>query len=144
MITTEITALNHTLEEANAWLDQLTELGPFDNHEQAYSHLRAVLHALRDRLTVEEAAHLASELPMLIRGFYYEGWRPALAPNDQETRVEFLNKVRESLDGALTSDETLAEAVEGVFRLLEERVEPGQLSHVRTQLPEEIETFFEE
>jgi uncharacterized protein (DUF2267 family) len=31
-----------------------------------------VLHALRDRLTVEEASDLAAQLPMLIRGLYYE------------------------------------------------------------------------
>lgn len=143
MITTEITALNHTLEETNQWLDQLTELGPFETNEQAYSHFRAVLHALRDRLTVEEAVHLASGLPMLVRGFYYEGWRPALAPDDQETRVEFLNKVRESLDGALTTDEVLTEAITAVFRLLENRLEAGQIAHVRTQLPGEVEALFE-
>ena len=90
---------------------------------------------------MEEAAHLAAELPMLVRGFYYEGWRPALAPNDQETRAEFLDKVRESLNGQLTSEEQLAEAATAVLRLLDERVAEGQLRHVRTQLPEPIEAL---
>jgi uncharacterized protein (DUF2267 family) len=46
---------------------------------------------------VEEAVHLAAQLPMLVRGFYYEGWRPALAPNEEETPADFFARVRESL-----------------------------------------------
>lgn len=140
--TTEITALNHTMEETRQWLDRLTEVGPFENEKQAYSHLRAVLHALRDRLTVEEATHLASELPMLVRGFYYEGWRPALAPNEQETQAEFFEKVRASLSAQWASDEDLRESTEAVFRLLEERLEEGQIRHVRNQLPEPIDALW--
>jgi len=30
--------------------------------------MRATLHALRDRLTVEEVAQLGAQLPMLVRG----------------------------------------------------------------------------
>jgi uncharacterized protein (DUF2267 family) len=142
MVTAEINALNHTMEETNEWLAQLLELGPFENEAQAYSHLRAVLHALRDRLTVEEAVHLAAEMPMLVRGFYYEGWRPALAPNDQDTRSEFLDKVRQSLNGQLTTDASLEPAVTAVFRLLDERIEDGQVRHVRSQLPEAIDALW--
>ncbi|MFO7893658.1 MAG: DUF2267 domain-containing protein [Longimicrobiales bacterium] len=140
---TEITALNHTVTETDEWLKALADLGPFENQQQAYSHFRAVLHALRDRLTVEEATHLASELPMLVRGFYYEGWRPALAPNDQETQAEFMDKVRESLDGQMTSEDELRAAVKAVFQLLENRIEEGQIRHVRAQLPEQIEALWE-
>jgi len=35
------------------------------------------LHALSDRLTVQEVAQLGAPIPMLIRGFYYEGWVPS-------------------------------------------------------------------
>jgi uncharacterized protein (DUF2267 family) len=47
---------------------------------QSYSALRAVLHALRDRLTVAETAHLSAQLPMLIRGIYFKGWDPTKVP----------------------------------------------------------------
>lgn len=142
MIDTELTALNRTVEETAEWLDQLVEVGPFENQDQAYAHFRAVLHALRDRLTVEEATHVASELPMLVRGFYYEGWRPAQAPNDQETQAEFFDKIRRSLDGGITPDDRLRETTRAVFELLNARLASGQVDHVKAQLPAEIEALW--
>lgn len=72
----EMEIFGNTLQKTHLWLDDLmAELGWQDRHK-AYLALRAVLHTLRDRLTVEEAAHLGAQLPMLIRGFYYEGWDP--------------------------------------------------------------------
>jgi hypothetical protein len=66
-------------DRTNEWLKEIEEaLGP-DRH-RAYQALRAVLHCLRDRLTLSEAAQLADQLPMLVRGIYYEAWHPAESP----------------------------------------------------------------
>jgi uncharacterized protein (DUF2267 family) len=51
-----------------------------------------VLHALRDRLTVNEAAQFGAQLPMLVRGIYYEGWDPTRLPVKMN-REEFLQRV---------------------------------------------------
>lgn len=143
MMNIQVSSLNHTLTETKEWLDDLIRIGdPFQNEQQAYSYLRAVLHSLRDRLTVEEAVHLAAQLPMLVRGFYYEGWRPALAPNDEKTPAEFFDSVRESLKDQLTGDEELEQATRAVFQLLVERVESGQIRHVRDQLPEALQDLW--
>jgi hypothetical protein len=39
--------------------------------------LGGMLHVLRDRLTIQEAVQPGAQLPMLIRGLYWEGWDPA-------------------------------------------------------------------
>lgn len=142
MLNTDVSSLNHTVTETKGWLDELVQNGPFETEQQAYSHLRAVLHTLRDRLTVEEAVHLAAQLPMLVRGFYYEGWRPALAPNEETTPAEFFASVRESLHDQVTSDDDLREPVQAVLGLLVEHIEPGQIRHVRDQLPDALQELW--
>jgi hypothetical protein len=66
----------------------MVELESNDQH-QAYSALRAVLHAVRDRITVDEAAHLGAQLPLLIRGIYCEGWHPAATPRKERHCQQF-------------------------------------------------------
>ncbi len=64
-----------TMQKTEIWLNELmAELEWEGKPEKTYFALRTVLHALRDRLTVEEAVQLGAQLPMLVRGFYYEGW----------------------------------------------------------------------
>ena len=142
MQTTSITSLNQALEDANQWLDELVDRGPFANQDQAYSGLRAVIHAVRDRLTVDEATHLGSQLPMLVRGIYYEGWRPAEAPNTERDVDSFMEHVQSSLGGTATAGMDLPEATRAVTGLLDAHLSDGQVRHVRGQLPEEIESLW--
>ncbi|MFF7206569.1 DUF2267 domain-containing protein [Streptomyces sp. NPDC008141] len=60
------------IEQANGW--------PEERRKQSYAALRAVLHGLRDRLPVDGAAHCGAHLPILIRGVYYDGWKPSERP----------------------------------------------------------------
>lgn len=61
---------------------------------RSYAALRAVLHALRDRLPVDESSQLAAQLPMLVRGIYYDGWDPSRVPVKMH-RAEFEARVRQ-------------------------------------------------
>ncbi len=134
-----VSQLRQTAHETQKWLNDLAAREPFENTEQAYSMLRAVLHAVRDRLTVEEAAHFAAQLPMLVRGFYFEGWRPTLAPNDFDTQAEFLARVNSSLGGTLTgSGHDLRAETTTTLAFLRDRLDDGQMRHVLKQLPEQI------
>jgi uncharacterized protein (DUF2267 family) len=83
-----------TLQKTNIWLkDIMQELGGEDRHK-AYVSLRTTLHALRDRLTLEETAQFGAQLPMLIRGLYYEGWTPTGKPDKVRHKADFLAPIR--------------------------------------------------
>jgi uncharacterized protein (DUF2267 family) len=73
---TGLEVFNTTVHKTYIWLNDIMQELAWEDRYKAYLGLRTTLHALRDRLTVEEAAQLAAQLPMLIRGLYYEGWEP--------------------------------------------------------------------
>jgi uncharacterized protein (DUF2267 family) len=138
-----VTAIPHietSVHTANIWLKELAqELGWVDR-ERAYQALRVVLHALRDRLTVDEAADLGAQLPLLIRGLYYEGWDPSSTPVKERHREVFLNHITAAFqgDGAIFP-EGIAWAV---FKVLERHVSSGEIKDILHVLPREIRSLW--
>lgn len=132
-----VKAFDSTLQSTHIWLDELMhELGWEGERQKAYHALRAVLHALRDRLPVESAAHFASQLPMLVRGFYYEGWAPAKTPVREHTANEFLVHVTEAfLFDVNAHSKAIAQAV---FRVLDKHISVGEIDKVKSVLPTSI------
>lgn len=141
MSVSNVGSLNRTLQETQEWLKELAASAPFRDEEQAYTAFRAVLHSVRDRLIVEEAVHFSAQLPMLVRGFYFEGWRPALAPNEEETPREFHASVAESLRNARL-DLDPAEATRAVLEFLERKMDAGQIRHVKEQMPKPLQELW--
>ena len=93
-VSTRIEGLDRAVHAANEWLsDLMAEIG--EDRRSAYRMLRAFLHLLRDRLTVEERAHLAAQLPHLWRGVFYEGWVPSRTPDSFRDRETFLQRFAE-------------------------------------------------
>ncbi len=60
-----------TVQKSNAWLTDIMRRMDWDDRQRAWAALRAVLHVLRDRLSVDEAVALGAQLPLLVRGAYY-------------------------------------------------------------------------
>ena len=69
--------LEHMVQVTHTWINDLDDRLGWNNKPRSYRLLKAVLHALRDWLQLNEAADLAAQLPTLLRGAYYEQWRPA-------------------------------------------------------------------
>lgn len=80
MTTTGLEIFDTTVQKTNRWLAGIAERLDHRDRQHAYQALRGVLHALRDRLTIDEAAHLGAQLPMLVRGIFFEAWQPARPP----------------------------------------------------------------
>lgn len=136
MATTATSIFEPTIQKTNQWLEELTQIGEFDDEAQAYSALRAVLQTLRDRLIVNEAADLGAQLPLLVRGFYFEGWKPSQTPQKVRKQEEFLEQVQQRLRDSGTIDPR--NACRAVFQLLENRITAGECKDVRGDLPEPL------
>lgn len=136
-----MTTFDRTLQKTHMWLNELSAQMAWDDPEKAYAALRATLHALRDRLPPIEAAELGAQLPMLIRGFYYEGWSPSGKPLKERRKKQFLAHIDAALrDRHLGSSEDIARSV---FKVLKHRITQGEMQDVTHILPREIRKLFE-
>jgi uncharacterized protein (DUF2267 family) len=139
MSSTGLAVFDETLHKTNTWLKEIAQrLG--SDRRRAYQTLRAVSHCLRDRLTIDEAAQLGDQLPMLVRGIYYEGWHPAGKPEKIRSREEFLAKISAHFPKARDLDP--ADAASAVFQVLEKHVTAGEIRDVIQSLPQDIRALW--
>lgn len=125
--------VDHAVQDMNLWLKWLVERHHLRDRSEAYAALRATLHALRDRLTPEVAVHLGAQLPTLVRGTYFEGWRLAGKPTGEHTVDEFCGRVAAELPPGYPRDApSLARAV---FDLLAHKLDPGETAKVADHMP---------
>jgi uncharacterized protein (DUF2267 family) len=137
---TQVDAFRTTLQKTGEWLRDIRESLDWDSDQRAYQALRAVLHTLRDRLPVAEAVHLGSQLPMLVRGFYYEGWTPTDKPVKM-SHDEFLCAVAEHFRNDTGADPV--RITRTVIEVLTARTNVGQIAKVSHLMPRDFSDLFQ-
>jgi uncharacterized protein (DUF2267 family) len=124
-----------TVQKTRAWLSDVMISLELKNRQEAYHALRSVLHALRARLTINEVAQLGAQMPLLLRGIYYDEWNPSRASRDR-SREGFLSEVMSNFGVRPFVDaETMTR---GVFRVLSRNVSEGEVRQVKALLPSAI------
>ena len=131
-----------TLQKTNLWVKQLGDLLHWNDHHKAYHGLRAVLHAFRDRLPVPEAAHFGAQLPMLVRGFYYDEWKPASRPVKIKTAQEFYDAVKANF--AADQNVNPMRLTHAVLKVLALNLSPGELDKLRAIFPPHLREIWTE
>ena len=136
-----MTSLAHIWDKAQSkssvWISDLSDQLGWANAPLTLLALRAVLHALRDRLTPVEAVDLAAQMPLILLGLFFDGWDPRASPVKARTREEYLALVRHHLQRA-ARDVDAERVTRAVFKLIAERVSEGEISDVRGMLPLEV------
>ncbi|MEZ5829650.1 MAG: DUF2267 domain-containing protein [Dongiaceae bacterium] len=132
--------LDTSIQKTNIWLKELMERLETADRHRAYMALKVTLHALRDRLSVEEAAQLGAQLPLIVRGLFYEGWRPTVRSDRASSWENFMKPVYLAVcqDGSCTPEEV----VSAVFDLLSRHVTSGEIDDVIAQLPRDIRSLW--
>jgi uncharacterized protein (DUF2267 family) len=139
MTTTRVDIIDRSVEKAHVWLNDLAgELATEDGHH-AYRVLRAFLHALRDHLSVDEAAALAAQLPIFVRGVFYEGWEPSRTPEHARDLDSFLQRI--ASEARLAGETEASFAASAANRVLSRHISAGEMTSVLRTLPEHLREF---
>ena len=135
MSATGLEIFDKTIHTTHIWLNEINAvIGP--DRQLAWKVLSTVLHKLRDRLPPELSAHLGSQLPLLIRGAYYDQYKPSSQPGDCRTLAEFAAEVHEWLADVRPVDPHLA--IAAVLGVLDRHVDPGQIAKIKGALPKQL------
>jgi uncharacterized protein (DUF2267 family) len=138
--TVHLESIDRTVQLTHIWINDLDSRLGWESKARSYRLLRTVLQVLRDWLPTNESADFAAQLPELLRGAYYEHWRPATTPVKQRSKDKFLERV----DDAFRADPMIdtSDAVSAVFVLLSEKIAQGEVKDVRQSLPADIRALW--
>jgi len=130
-----------TIQKTQLWLnDLMSELDWEDKPHKAYMALRAVLHALRDRLPPAEAVQFGAQLPMLVRGFYYDGWTLAGKPHKERHKEDFLQHIKKAFREDVTINPL--QVCRAVFRVLVRHTSKGEIDDIKHVLPKSLQELW--
>ena len=115
------------IEQAYGW--------PKAQRNQSYAALRTVLHLLRDRMPVQESVEFSAQLPLLVRGIYFEGWQPENVPI-KLNRDDFLYEVRQGFPYDVEGGPQ--RVVQVVLDTLRRHITQGEWDDVRDTMPDDL------
>ena len=135
----EIGELSRAVAETDAWINDLAKRLGWRDRGKAYAALIGALHGLRDALPREEAVYVGAQLPLLLRGLYYEGWRPG-AHRSAQSLDAFCARIHEAVSHDPGIDpEAVARAV---LALLATRLSPSEIEDVIAATPRSVRALW--
>jgi uncharacterized protein (DUF2267 family) len=107
--------------------------------------LKAILHALRNQLTVEENVQLLAQFPLFLKAIYVESW--SLHKNDKKPRTmqEFFHEIRkidkQTAKHDFKTDDEIDHAIAVVFMSLRKYISLGELEDIKAVLPKDLKSI---
>lgn len=136
---TGVDSLDASIDKARGWLADIDAGFGTGDRRLAYRVLRAWLHCLRDRLSVEVAAHFAAQLPELLRGVFFEGWNPSRVPQKYDRAGYVTRFARE----ARVRDSDVAKAAGIVTAVARRHMSGGVVAQAFERLPADLRELLE-
>jgi uncharacterized protein (DUF2267 family) len=132
-----ISAFESSLDKTNVMLKEIESAygWPKEQRNQSYAALRTVLHLLRDRMPVGQSVQFAQQLPVLLRGVYFDGWQPENVPV-KLNRDDFLYEVRQGFPYDVEGG--TQRVVQVVLDTLRRHVTQGEWEDVKSSMPKDL------
>lgn len=128
--------IDHTVQLTHEWINELRERLDWSSSRDALRLLRITLTQLRDHLSHEEVAQFSAQLPLLLRGMFFEGWMPHRTPVRDRNVAHFIAAIEEQMSGVI--DWRGPQDIGAVFRTLDNRISEGEIADVKAGLPQAV------
>ncbi len=128
--------IDHSIHLTHEWINELAERLGWSSKRSTLRLLRITLHHIRDHLLVDELAQMSAQLPLLIRGFFFEGLVPKQTPIKERNAQDFIAFIADQMGNA--EEYRGREDIKCVFDLLNNRLSRGEIEDVRATLPAPI------
>ncbi|WP_138429875.1 DUF2267 domain-containing protein [Fodinibius saliphilus] len=129
-------------KDAKQWIYEVATWLKLDPERSvSWNVLKVVLHSLRDRLPVEETFHFSAQLPLLIRGAFFEGYRVTGKP-EKFHKSEIEKRLTKVLPPTLKID--ARDAFKAVLLVLHDHVSTGELEDIYENMPKDIKQLWDE
>lgn len=135
-MTRTIHVFERTVHEAHDWINELAGRLGWSSERDALRLLRTVMCKIRDHLPVNEMAQFAAQLPLILRGMYYEGWQPKKTPVHERDAADFIKDIEAEVGDVL--DYRGALDIKAVFDVINARISRGEVEDVRANLPQAL------
>lgn len=139
-MTRTIHVFERTVHEAHDWVNELTGRLGWTSERDALRLLRTVLCNIRDHLPVNEMAQFSAQLPIMLRGMYFEGWQPKKTPTKDRHVDAFIAAIEDEVGDVL--DYRGTEDIKAVFSVINARISRGEVEDVRANLPQALKDMW--
>jgi uncharacterized protein (DUF2267 family) len=131
-----IHVFERTNHQAHEWVNDLAGRTGWGNEREVLRLLRTVLCKIRDHLPANEMAQFSAQLPIILRGMFFEGWQPKLTPVRERHAVDFVAAVNEKVGEVI--DYQGVTDIKAVFNVINARISRGEVEDVRACLPQDL------
>lgn len=132
--------IDHSVQVAHEWINELASRLDWASKRSALRLLRSTLHVVRDHLLTDEVAQFSAQLPLLVRGMFFESWVPKRTPVKERRAEEFISAIEAQLGS--TEEYRGSEDIRYVFELLNAHLSSGEIEDVRASLPSDIRALW--
>lgn len=140
---TMINEFDSVVNKSELWIKDVADALGTDDYRRVLQGVRATLKTVRDRLPVDEAVNFGSQLPVLLSGYYYEGWKPAKTPTKERSIEEFYDSVQKNID-QLGHPLKAEDIVKPIFSVLTKRISEGEIQDLIQMMPNEFRELWPE
>lgn len=128
--------IDHTVQLTHEWINELRDRLDWTSSRDSLRLLRVTLSQIRDHLSHDEVAQLSAQLPLLLRGMFFEGWNPHHTPVKDRNVAHFINAIEDQMSQVI--DWRGPQDIRAVFLTLNNRISSGEIKDVKGGLPQSV------